>query len=144
MWILCLAEDSLETSSLIFSEKQWKNIYEYRLLQLLVNSHKKLQLQSDSNMQVMGLLRFSVIQQMTRWQNKVIYGCSNLSEFLQCKQHWNTRGPKGPEPLTWVKRPKVKLWFEPRTPWHGTILDPGTFIWTNLVKDHCAMLYTKF
>ena len=26
MWILCLAEDSLETSSLIFSEKQWKNI----------------------------------------------------------------------------------------------------------------------
>ena len=24
MWILCLAEDSLETSSLIFSEKQWK------------------------------------------------------------------------------------------------------------------------
>ena len=23
MWILCLAEDSLETSSLIFSEKQW-------------------------------------------------------------------------------------------------------------------------
>ena len=24
MWILCLAEDSLETSSLIFPEKQWK------------------------------------------------------------------------------------------------------------------------
>ena len=34
MWILCLAEDSLETSGLIFSEKQWKNIYECRLLQL--------------------------------------------------------------------------------------------------------------
>ena len=34
MWILCLAEDSLETSSLIFSEKQWKNIYECHLLQL--------------------------------------------------------------------------------------------------------------
>ena len=33
MWILCLAEDSLETSCLIFSEKQWKNIYECRLLQ---------------------------------------------------------------------------------------------------------------
>ena len=33
MWILCLAEDSLETLSLIFSEKQWKNIYECRLLQ---------------------------------------------------------------------------------------------------------------
>ena len=32
MWILCLAEDSLETSSLIFSGKQWKNIYECRLL----------------------------------------------------------------------------------------------------------------
>ena len=24
MWILCLVEDSLEMSSLIFSEKQWK------------------------------------------------------------------------------------------------------------------------
>ena len=35
MWLLCLAEDSLETSSLIFSEKQWKNIYECRLLQLI-------------------------------------------------------------------------------------------------------------
>ena len=33
MWILCLAEDSLETSSLIFSEKQWKNINVCRLLQ---------------------------------------------------------------------------------------------------------------
>ena len=33
MWILCLAEDSHETSSFIFSEKQWKYIYEYRLLQ---------------------------------------------------------------------------------------------------------------
>ena len=32
-WILCLAEDSHETSSLIFSEKQWKNIYECCLLQ---------------------------------------------------------------------------------------------------------------
>ena len=32
MVILCLAEDSLETSSLIFSEKQWKIIYECRLL----------------------------------------------------------------------------------------------------------------
>ena len=36
------------------------------------------------------------------------------------------------------------LWFEPRTPWRRTILDPGTFIWTNLEKDHYAMLYTKF
>ena len=32
MWILCLAEDSLEISSLIFSEKQLKNIYECRLI----------------------------------------------------------------------------------------------------------------
>ena len=32
-WI-CLAEDSLGTSSLIFSEKQWKIIYECHLLQL--------------------------------------------------------------------------------------------------------------
>ena len=33
MRILCLAEDLIDTSSLIFSEKQWKNIYECRLLQ---------------------------------------------------------------------------------------------------------------
>ena len=33
VWIRCLAEDSPETSSLIFSEKQWKNIYECLLLQ---------------------------------------------------------------------------------------------------------------
>ena len=26
MWTLCLAEDSLETSSLIFPEKQWKKL----------------------------------------------------------------------------------------------------------------------
>ena len=34
MWLLCLAQDSFETISLTFSEKQWKNIYECRLLQL--------------------------------------------------------------------------------------------------------------
>ena len=37
MWILCLAKDSHEISSLIFSEKQWKNkksSYECRPLQL--------------------------------------------------------------------------------------------------------------
>ena len=33
MWIFCLSEDSLETSQVIFSEKQWKNVYECRLLQ---------------------------------------------------------------------------------------------------------------
>ena len=33
MWILCLAEDSHEMSSLIFSERQWKSIYECCLLQ---------------------------------------------------------------------------------------------------------------
>ena len=38
----------------------------------------------------------------------------------------------------------VFLWFEPRTPWPRAILDPGTFIWTNLVKDHYEMLHTKF
>ena len=36
------------------------------------------------------------------------------------------------------------LWFEPRTPWHRAILDPGTLVWTNLVKDHQTMLHTKF
>ena len=38
----------------------------------------------------------------------------------------------------------IFLWFEPRTPCHGAILDPGTLVWTNLVKDHQAMLHTKF
>ena len=33
MWILCLAEDSHEISSLIFSEKLWKSIYKRHLLQ---------------------------------------------------------------------------------------------------------------
>ena len=28
------------------------------------------------------------------------------------------------------------LWFKPRTPWRVAILDPGTFVWTNLVKGH--------
>ena len=28
--------------------------------------------------------------------------------------------------------------------WAGATLDPGTLVWTNLVKDHQAMLQTKF
>ena len=35
------------------------------------------------------------------------------------------------------------LWFEPRTPGQRP-LDPGTLDQTNLVKDHQAMLHTKF
>ena len=31
-----------------------------------------------------------------------------------------------------------------KDPLRGAILDPGTLVWTNLVKDHQAMLYTKF
>ena len=27
---------------------------------------------------------------------------------------------------------------------HRAILDPGILVWTNLVKDHQAMLHTKF
>ena len=38
----------------------------------------------------------------------------------------------------------VFLSFEPRTPWCRAILDPGTFIRIKLVKDHQAMLHTKF
>ena len=30
----------------------------------------------------------------------------------------------------------VFQWFKPKTLWQGAILDPGTLIWTNLVKDH--------
>ena len=49
MWILCRVEDSLETSSLIFSEKQWK-IYmnvvccsrDLRVNELLANSDQLL------------------------------------------------------------------------------------------------------
>ena len=47
----------------------------------------------------------------------------------------------------WIWRRRflnIFLWFEPRTPWRGAILDPGTLVWTNLVKDHQAMLHTKF
>ena len=29
-------------------------------------------------------------------------------------------------------------------PGQGGILDPGILVWTNLVKDHQAMLHTKF
>ena len=36
------------------------------------------------------------------------------------------------------------LCFEPRTPWRGAILDPETLVWINLVKDHQAVLHTKF
>ena len=36
MWILCLAEDSLEISSLISSEKQCKNIYLWMLSAAIV------------------------------------------------------------------------------------------------------------
>ena len=38
----------------------------------------------------------------------------------------------------------VFIWFVNRTLLRGTILDHRTFIWTNLVKDHQAMLQTKF
>ena len=36
------------------------------------------------------------------------------------------------------------LWFGPRTLWPRTILDPGTIVWTNLVKGHQTMLHNKF
>ena len=38
----------------------------------------------------------------------------------------------------------VFLWFEPRTPLLGAILDPVAFIRTNLVKDHYAKQHNKF
>ena len=38
----------------------------------------------------------------------------------------------------------VFLWYEPRTPLAQAILDHGTFIYTNLVKDSQVMLHTKF
>ena len=38
----------------------------------------------------------------------------------------------------------IFLWFERRSPWPGAILDPGIFVWTNLVKDRQVMLHTKF
>ena len=37
-----------------------------------------------------------------------------------------------------------QLWLEPRTLWGGAMLYPRATIWTNLVKDHQAMLHIKF
>ena len=28
------------------------------------------------------------------------------------------------------------LWFEPKSPWPGAILNPGTVIWINLENNH--------
>ena len=39
----------------------------------------------------------------------------------------------------------VFLWFKPRRPWGGSILDPGATIYKkNKVKENKAMLHTKF
>ena len=38
----------------------------------------------------------------------------------------------------------VFLWFKPRTSRGGANLEPETFIWINLLKDHCVMLLTQF
>ena len=56
---------------------------------------------------------------------------------------FQTSGPSGPEEEDFWIYFYAFLWFEPRTPWRGAILDPGTLVWTNLVKDHQAMLHTK-
>ena len=34
----------------------------------------------------------------------------------------------------------VRTW----DPWPETTLDPGTLVWTNLVKEHQVMQHTKF
>ena len=80
-WILCLAENSLETSSLIFSEKQWKNIYECRLLAVVI-----------------GALRVKAVQQNSRedrpgnWQLRhasvVVAGWSGPILFLLTNVHF--------------------------------------------------------
>ena len=57
---------------------------------------------------------------------------------------FQTSGPSGSEEEDFLIYFYAFLWFEPRTPWRGAILDPGTLVWTNLVKDHQAMLHTKF
>ena len=57
---------------------------------------------------------------------------------------FQTPGPSGSEEEDFLIYFYAFLWFEPRTPWGGAILDPGTLVWTNLVKDHQAMLHTKF
>ena len=53
-------------------------------------------------------------------------------------------GPNGSEEEDFLIYFYIFLWFEPRTPWRGAILDPGSLVGTNLVKDHQAMLHTKF
>ena len=56
----------------------------------------------------------------------------------------STSGPSGSEEENFLIYFYAFLWFEPRTPWRGAILDPGTLVLANLVKDHQAMLHTKF
>ena len=71
---------------------------------------------------------------------------TNLVEANLAMLHtkFQTSGPSGSEEEDFWIYFYAFLWFEPRTPWRGAILDPGTLVWTNLVKDHQAMLHTKF
>ena len=49
---------------------------------------------------------------------------------------FQTSEPSGPEEEKSKIFSYVSLGFESRTPWCWAILDPETFILTNLVKDH--------
>ena len=70
----------------------------------------------------------------------------NLVEDYQAMLHtkFQTSGPCGSEEEGFWIDYNAFLWFKPRTPWHRAIWDPGILVWTNLVKDHQAMLHTKF
>ena len=57
---------------------------------------------------------------------------------------FQTSGPSGSEEENFLIYFYAFLRFEPRTPWRGAILDPGTLVCINLVKDHQAMLHTIF
>ena len=63
MWIVCLAEDSHEISSLIFSEKQWKSIFKCRLLQSWLQlSGLKLPIASSLIQHTVKILKFGTPQ----------------------------------------------------------------------------------
>ena len=57
---------------------------------------------------------------------------------------FQTSGPSGSEEEDLLIYFYAFLWFEPRTPWCGAILDPGTFICSKLVKNHLAIVHTVF
>ena len=56
--------------------------------------------------------------------------------FAMLNTKFQASEPSGSEEENFFVFSYVFLWFKPRIPWCGAILDPGTLVGTNLVKDH--------